>query len=149
LAIVMPDVQFTLVEATGKKAKFLEQTAQALDLHNVTIVNERAETLGRDHHPGGHREQYDAVIARAVGKLPVLLELTVPLAKIGGHVLAMKGERAAEEIAEAKQALHLLHAHVVDSHQTPTGTIVVIEKQRKTPRTYPRLPGEPKRSPLG
>jgi len=148
LAIVMPHAQFTLVESTGKKARFLEDVAQTLDLPNVNVLNERAETLGRDYGEGGHRETYDAVIARAVGRLPVLLELTVPLAKVGGHVLAMKGEKYAEEIANAKQALHLLHAHVVDSHQTPTGTNVVIEKQRKTPRVYPRLPGEPKRAPL-
>jgi 16S rRNA (guanine527-N7)-methyltransferase len=146
LAIVMPEAQVTLVESTGKKATFLQKTAESLDLHNVIVLNERAETLGRDHQQ--YREQYDAVIARAVGRMPVLLELTVPLAKIGGHVFAMKGEKAAEEIADAKPALHLLHAQVVDSHQTPTGTIVVVEKQRKTPRVYPRLPGEPKRSPL-
>lgn len=149
LAIIMPNVQFTLVESTGKKARFLQETAAQLQLSNVIVLNERAEVLGQDHREGGQREQYDVVIARAVGRLPVLLELTVPLVKIGGHVMAMKGEKAAEEIADAKAALHLLHAHVVDSHQTPTGTIVVIEKQRKTPRTYPRAPGEPKRAPLG
>ena len=147
LAILMPDVQFTLLEATGKKARFLEDVVINLGLHNVKIVNERAETVGADHK-SGHREQYDAVIARAVGRLPVLLELTVPMAKVGGHVLAMKGAQAAEEIADAKQALHMLHAQVTDSIATPTGTLVIIEKVRKTPRIYPRTPGEPKRSPL-
>lgn len=146
LAIVMREVQFTLVEATGKKVRFLDQVALQLQLTNVKVVGERAETLGQDHR--NYRERFDVVIARAVGKLPVLLELTIPLAKVGGHVLAMKGAQAAAEVGEAKQPLHLLHAQVVGSIETPTGTIVVVEKLRKTPRIYPRKPGEPKRSPL-
>jgi 16S rRNA (guanine527-N7)-methyltransferase len=147
LAIALPEVEFTLLEATGKKARFLQETAAALGLGNVRVVNERAETAGQDHH--AHRERYDIVIARAVGRLPVLLELTVPFARVGGLVLAMKGAQAQAELAEAKQALHLLHAHAIDARPTSTGVIVVIEKQRKTPRAYPRSPGEPKRSPLG
>ncbi len=146
LAIVMPDVQFTLVEATGKKAAFLQETARHLKLSNVTVINDRAEAIGQDHLK--HREQFDLVIARAVGRLAVLLELTVPLAKVGGHILAMKGEKAAEEITEAKAALHLLHAHIIETVTTQTGVIVIVEKQRTTPRIYPRQAGEPKRSPL-
>lgn len=146
LAIVLPHIHFTLLEATGKKARFLQDTAQQLGLTNIKVICDRAETVGQDHKQ--FREQFDIVLARAVGKLPVLLELTVPLAKIGGHVLAMKGEKASEEIIEATQALYLLHAQVVESISAATGTIVVIEKQRKTPRTYPRRPGEPKRDPL-
>ncbi|MHC4947580.1 MAG: 16S rRNA (guanine(527)-N(7))-methyltransferase RsmG [Planctomycetota bacterium] len=147
LAIVLPDVRFTLVEATGKKARFLRETAAALDLANVDVVDERAETIGRDRDH--HREHYDVVLARALGRLPVLLELTVPLAKVGGLVLAVKGGKAAEEVAGAKKALHLLHAAVIDTVRTPTGTIVVVEKRRRTPKVYPRRPGEPKRAPLG
>lgn len=150
LAIVLRlgGVEFTLVEATGKKARFVQETIDKLALSNARVINDRAENLGNDRG-GGHREHYDIVVARAVGKLPVLLELTVPLAKVGGHVLAMKGQKAAEEIAQAKAALHLLHCHVIDTVATPTGMIVVIQKQRKTPRAYPRPPGEPSRAPLG
>jgi 16S rRNA (guanine527-N7)-methyltransferase len=147
LAIALPGVAFTLLETTGKKAAFLRDTAAALGLANVSVLQARAEEAGQDHHH--HREQYDAVVSRAVGPLAVLLELTVPFAREGGHVLAIKGERAAAEVAEARQALHLLHAHAVDQVRTPTGTVVVVEKVRKTPRSYPRLPGEPKRRPLG
>jgi len=148
LAIALPEVQFTLLEATRKKARFLEEVVERLNLTNVRVVADRAETIGQAHSAAGHRERYDIVLARAVGKLPVLLELTVPLARIGGYVLAMKGEKAPEEIAEAKAALHLLHAHVVRTTPTATGTIVLIEKARKTPRVYPRPPGEPNRAPL-
>lgn len=146
LAIVRPSMAMTLLEATGKKAAFLEATAQALGLGNVTVLRERAETAGQDHRRW--REQFDAVLARAVGPLPTLLELTLPLAKVGGLVLAIKGEKAPQEIEAAKQALHALHARVIDSLRTPTGTIVVVEKERKTPRLYPRAAGEPKRKPL-
>jgi 16S rRNA (guanine527-N7)-methyltransferase len=162
LAIALRGIHFTLLEATGKKARFLSDVVTKLGLGNVEVINDRAETIGQVHRRhvesrgaggakggGGHREQYDVVIARAVGKLPVLLELTVPLAKVGGHVLAMKGEKAAKEIEESKAALHLLHCHVVDTVQTTTGVIVIIHKQRKTPRMYPRRAGEPKRAPLG
>ncbi|MHC4429405.1 MAG: 16S rRNA (guanine(527)-N(7))-methyltransferase RsmG [Planctomycetota bacterium] len=146
LAVALPDVRFCLVEATGKKARFLEQAAAALALPNVEVICERAETIGQDHKH--HRAQYDAVVARAVGPLEVLLELTVPLARVGGHVLAIKGERAAAEIEEAAEALRLLHAEVVTADRTPTGTVVCIEKVGPTPRTYPRRPGEPKRAPI-
>lgn len=147
LAIVLPDVAFTLLEATGKKAEFLREAVRRLGLRNVTVIDERAESLGQDHQR--YREQFDLVTSRAVGKLNVLLELTVPLVRVGGFVMAIKGEKAPEEIAEAKPALHTLHCVVSDTHRTPTGTIVVIEKQRKTPRLYPRRPGEPKRKPIG
>ena len=147
LAIAMPDVRFTLLEATGKKAAFLEETIAALGIANARVVNERAETAGQDHH--AHRAHYDAVVARAVARINTLAELTVPFAREGGSVLLIKGEQAAAEVAEAKQALYMLHAQVVDLHRTATGTVVVIEKPRPTPRSYPRLPGEPKHKPLG
>ncbi|MHC5002955.1 MAG: 16S rRNA (guanine(527)-N(7))-methyltransferase RsmG [Planctomycetota bacterium] len=146
LAVAMPGMAVTLLEATGKKARFLEEVVAALGLSNVVVVNDRAETIGHDRER--HREQYDVVVARAVGRLPVLLELTVPLARVGGLVLAIKGARADEEIADARGALHALHAAVIDTVRTSTGTVVVIEKRRRTPRSYPRRPGEPKRRPL-
>jgi len=153
LAICMPTVQFTLLEATGKKADFLRETAEELGLRNVTVVAERAEIAAAAPtatSPGGAlRESYDAVIARAVGPLQVLLELTIPFAMVGGLVLAIKGEKAAGEVEASRQALHRLHAGVLDMLRTPTGTIVIVEKRRPTPRQYPRAPGEPKRKPLG
>lgn len=146
LAIVMPEVRMTLLEATGKKAGFLQETIDALGVTNARVVNERAEVAGQDHH--AHRAHYDAVVARAVARLNTLAELTVPFAREGGAVLLIKGAQAAEEVAEAKQALYMLHAQVADLHKTETGTVVVIEKVRATPRSYPRMPGEPKRKPL-
>lgn len=146
LAISMPGVQFVLVEATGKKATFLEQAVAELGLSNVRIINDRAETLGQDQDT--HRRRYDVVTARAVGRLTVLVELAVPLLRVGGHLLAIKGSSATGEIKQAKRAMHLLHCHLSNTVKTPTGTVVVIEKLRESPKVYPRRPGEPKRSPL-
>jgi 16S rRNA (guanine527-N7)-methyltransferase len=146
LAIVLPDVQFTLLESTGKKAEFLMHAAKALGLPNVQILNERAEKAG---HDPSHRERYDAAMARAVGPLAVIAELTVPLVRVGGQVLLIKGARAAEELLEARQALYMLHVQHAGTIETRTNRLVVLEKMRKTPRVYPRREGEPKRAPLG
>lgn len=146
IAIAMPGVEVTLLEATGKKARFLEEAVRVCELSNVRVVNQRAEEAATLNGP--LREQYDVVTARAVGRLNVLLELTVPFARIGGIVVATKGEQADAEVAEAKKAVHALHAAHLDTVQTPTGRLVVIEKRRSTPRMYPRRPGEPKRAPL-
>jgi len=147
LAITMPDVTFSLVESTKKKALFLSDVALQLGLDNVTVIADRAENLATPD--GGFRNIADAVIARAIGPLNVLLEITVPFAKVGGVVVAIKGEKAPQEIEDANKALHILRATVESSIRTSTGTIVLIRKLEATPRKYPRLAGEPKRAPLG
>jgi 16S rRNA (guanine527-N7)-methyltransferase len=147
LAITMPDVTFTLVETTKKKAMFLSDVVEQLGLNNVTVIAERAENLATKD--GGFRDIADAVIARAVGPLNVLLELTVPFAKVGGVVLAIKGERAPIEIEDARKALHVLKAEVTESSRTTTGTVLTIRKLESTPNKYPRVAGEPKRLPIG
>ena len=145
LACVHPGMSITLVEATGKKADFLAETAAGLGLSEVTVVNDRVERVGRDP---AHRERYDVVTSRAVGPLPVLSEYLVPLARVDGTILAIKGERADTELGDAKQALYLLHAECREVVPTDTGRIVVLGKRRAVPRAYPRPVGEPKRKPL-
>jgi len=146
LAIVLPRLRFVAIEATGKKAAFIELAARRLGLDNLTVINDRAEAVARDPL---FREAFDAVTARAVGKLAVVAELTVPLARLDGRVLLVKGERADEELAEAKQALHLLHTQHHSTHPSPTGRIVVLTKSKPIPKAYPRKSGEPKHAPLG
>lgn len=133
LAIARPDVAWTLIESTGKKARFLEAVARRLGLANVGVVAARAEDVAH----GPLRETFDVATSRAVGGLAELVRISVPLLRIGGLMLAIKGERAAEEVAEAKQALHALHAHHVGEIRNETNTIVAIEKQRKSPAKYP------------
>ncbi|HYE61038.1 MAG TPA: 16S rRNA (guanine(527)-N(7))-methyltransferase RsmG [Phycisphaerales bacterium] len=156
LAIVMPHLRFTLLEATGKKVEYLRAVGSALSLANMDVVQGRAETVAHDRgeksgtgRTGGFREAFDAVTARAVGRVAVLAELTAPFAKVGGMVFLIKGQKAEEELAEGEGALHelkVVHAATVD---TPTGRVVVLEKRSATPKLYPRADGEPARRPLG
>lgn len=147
LAIVMPGIRMTLLEATGKKADFLDAAIKRLKLPNARVISDRAERIGQDHKV--HRESYDVAIARALGRLNVAAELIVPLVRQGGHALAVKGAKAAEELAEANDVIGMLGARHVQTIDTPTGKIVVLEKASRTPRLYPRKNGEPKRLPLG
>lgn len=147
LAICLPHVRFTLLDATGKKCEFLRTVAAELGLANVEVVQGRAEKLGQEHKT--HREKYDAAIARAVGSMAVLSELCLPLVKVGGVFLAIKGAKADEELAAAAKAIEALGGEHDQTLETPTGRIVVVGKARRTPRLYPRRDGEPTRVPLG
>ncbi|MDB4974783.1 MAG: gidB [Myxococcaceae bacterium] len=144
LAIALPALQFTLLESTAKKARFLAETAAELGLPNVQVVCERAETFGQ----GPERERFDAATSRAVSRLPILLELTLPLLRVGGLSLSIKGEQAELEVQEAAHALRVLSATVEATRRTPTGVVVSIRKRGASPGKYPRRPGEPKRAPL-
>lgn len=144
LAIALPDRTFTLLEATGKKARFLADVSRELGLDHVRVVEERAESFGQ----GEGRARFDAVTARAVSRLPVLLELTLPLVRLHGTALFLKGEQAELEVQEAERALRVLGGALRGLERTPTGTIVCVEKCAPTPGKYPRRPGEPKRAPL-
>ncbi|BAM02264.1 16S rRNA (guanine(527)-N(7))-methyltransferase RsmG [Phycisphaera mikurensis] len=151
LAITRPDLSFTLLEATGKKARFLEETAAALGLANVAVLNARAETAGRDP---ALRERYGLAVSRAVGPMPVILELTLPLVAVGGRSLCMKGPRAEQELRDSGEALHRLGAGevaVFDAYPEGFGNdlvVVSVVKASATPKKYPRAPGMPKAEPL-
>ncbi|MBI1371933.1 MAG: 16S rRNA (guanine(527)-N(7))-methyltransferase RsmG [Phycisphaera sp.] len=150
LAIVRPDMRVTLMEATGKKANFCIDTAKALGLKNVAVVNERAETIGQDRR---YRAHFDAAIARAVGPMNVMLELTLPLVKIGGRVLAMKGRSVEDELRDIGDALVVLGGGEIAVFDALPGVedeavIVQVAKERTTISTYPRRPGIPKQEPL-
>lgn len=153
LAIARPDVRWLLVDAVGKKAAAMQQFVDALDLANVSVIAERAETLGQS---SDHRERHDLVAARACASLPVLAELAMPLLAIGGTLLAWKGPLTEddEEVRRGRAALEILGGDVTGIR--PAGptvleghTFVVANKRRPTPPRYPRRPGEPSRRPLG
>lgn len=146
LAIAMPQVRFTLVESVGKKTRFLQEVVDRLGLSNVNVRQARAEDLAE--YKGGQRESFDAVVCRAVGALAGLVELSLPLVRVDGWLLAIKGEKAPDEILAAERALAELHGEVSATHRTPTGTIVAIRKTAKTSRLYPRGQGLPGRKPI-
>lgn len=146
LAVVRPDIEWVLVDSVGKKAKFLEETAGWLGLGNVGVSMERAEVLGRD---AGYREQFHVVTARAVARLPTLLELTVPLLRVKGRLLAMKGQQGEQELAESRRAMELLGVSVRRNEASPGGgRLLVFRKQEATAGRFPRAVGVPGKEPL-
>jgi len=121
LAIARPDLRVSLVEATDKKCAFLRAVTRALGL-KVDVVTERAEKLATGHLKGA----FDVVTARAVAPIETLLGWTAPLAKPGGALLFIKGERADEELAAAKPALRRFRCAHEQTALTPTGRVVVL-----------------------
>ena len=151
LRIVCPTLRLTLVEATAKKADFCRHIAEGLELKGVDVVHARAEEIGREAR---HRQAYDVATARAVAALPVLLELLLPLVRVGGRVLAQKGENGPAEVHQSMKALELLGGRLRQLHllELPgvaeARFIIEIEKTAATPEAYPRRAGIPAKRPL-
>ena len=154
LAIVRRDIAFTALDSTEKKLRFVDMAAKELSL-GVKTLCARAEDAGRDP---AHREAYGIVTARAVARLNVLCELCLPLARVGGVFIAMKGPSGLEEAREAKIAAAALGGEISETAQftlaDPFGgeemerVIIVIEKVRPTPEGYPRQYGRIAKKPL-
>jgi 16S rRNA (guanine527-N7)-methyltransferase len=141
LAVARPDAKVVLLEATKKKAAFLQEVATKLGLENVKVVAERAETAAR----GKLREASDFAVARAVGAMDFLVEWCLPLVKKRGRMLAMKGARIVEELPAAAAAIRLLGGgaavvHPVELPGTEHRVIVEIPKVRRTDARFPRDP---------
>ncbi len=151
LKILYPDLRLTLVDSVAKKARFLETVAVELGLSDVIIIADRAEALGQ---AAGHRESYDWAAARAVAELRVLAELLLPLCRVGGRMLAQKGDSAAAELAAAGPAIAAVGggaARLTPIHLPETEALhylVVIDKAHPTTARYPRRAGMPSKKPL-
>lgn len=153
LALARPEMAWALVDSVGKKAAALRAFVAALGVRNVTVIADRAETLGRDPR---HRERYGVVTARACAALPVLVELALPFLSIGGPLLAWKGPlgEADEEVRRGRVAAGRLGGGRLEIVSTGLPSLgghrfVVVPKERPTRAAYPRRPGEPGRRPLG
>ena len=150
LKIVRPDLDITLLDSLNKRLVFLNEVIAALGLQKIKTVHMRAEEAGKSK---AHREKYDIATARAVAALPVLLEYCVPLVKVGGSFVAMKGPSAEEEAENSKNAINILGVQKPDIvHETLTGneerTFVVSKKISQTPPKYPRKPADISKQPL-
>lgn len=151
LALALPKAQVTLVESTKKKAHFLNLAAAELGLiKQVRVEADRAETLGQ----GAIREKADFVTCRAVGKIPAILELGIPLLKTGGKLILYKGPNYKEELATATKALNVLKAELTEEKlfklplSEESRSLLIFEKKGATTKFYPRLPGMPENDPL-
>ena len=149
LAIARPDLRVTLLEAQGKRCQFLNAVIDALNLQNVTVIQDRAETLGR---AAEHRESYDRAVARAVAPLNVLCEYLMPFVRVGGMALCWKGPSVADEMADGEAAAGLLGGRVLEAMDMSAGDtrhlLIPIQKIEKTLPQYPRKNGIPAKRPL-
>ncbi|CAI9394320.1 Ribosomal RNA small subunit methyltransferase G [Bacillus sp. T2.9-1] len=151
LKIVFPDLKVTIVDSLKKRIHFLEHLASQLELKEVNFIHDRAETFGQNK---AFRESFDIVTARAVARLSVLSELCLPLAKVGGTFVAMKAASAKEEIEAGKKAVSLLGGKIQATHsfllpvEESERNIIIMEKEKPTPKKYPRKPGTPNKEPI-
>lgn len=151
LKIARPDLDVTLMDSTGKKVGFCQAVIDDLGLPGIRAVKERAEEAA---HKPAYREQFDAVIARALAPMPTLVEYVLPFARVGGCCVAMKGGDVAEEVAQAGRAIRVLGGELerIETVTLPglpnTHALVVIRKTRPSPPIYPRQGGKPRRAPL-
>lgn len=150
MKIICPQLDVTIIDSLNKRINFLKLLAEELKLDKVHFYHGRAEDLAQDK---AFRAQFDLVTARAVARMQVLSELTIPYLKVGGKLLALKASNAPEELDEAKNALNLLFSKVQDnlSYALPNGDprfITVVEKKKETPNKYPRKAGMPNKRPL-
>ena len=149
MAILEPTARLTLLDSLGKRIDFLQETAEALKLENVSCIHARAEEFAADH-----RERYDYAVSRAVAALPVLSELALPLVKPGGAFLAMKSVDSDAEIDSARSAIGQLGGKIEKllDYTVPCTEVrhrvVLIRKVKPTPRQFPRAFARIKKSPL-
>ncbi len=151
LKICYPHLNVTIVDSLKKRITFLEYLKGELNLKELQFVHTRAEDIGRDK---AYRESFDLVTARAVARTNVLSEYCLPLVKVNGKFIAMKGAQVEEELREAKNAINTLGAKVKDNIsftlpiEKSDRSIIIIEKKINTPKKYPRNPGIPQKKPL-
>ena len=150
MKILFPELDVTIIDSLNKRINFLHLMAEELGLNGVHFYHGRAEDFAQDK---AFRAQFDVVTARAVARMQVLSELTIPYLKVGGRLLALKASNAPEELEEAKNALNLLFSKVEDNLQyaLPNGDpryITIVEKKKETPNKYPRKAGMPNKRPL-
>lgn len=150
MKILFPELDVTIIDSLNKRINFLHLLAEELGLNGVHFYHGRAEDFAQDK---AFRAQFDIVTARAVARMQVLSELTIPYLKVGGRLLALKASNAPEELEEAKNALNLLFSKVEDNLQyaLPNGDpryITIVEKKKETPNKYPRKAGMPNKRPL-
>ena len=151
LKIIYPHLKLTLVDSVAKKVKFCQHIVETLKLDDVKVIHARAEMLGK--HPK-HRENYDWAVARAVARLPVLSEYLLPFVKVGGTMLAQKGERGLAETQEAENALQILGGELRQAIPITLPSVVeerylvLVDKVSTTPAEYPRREGVPSKKAL-
>ena len=152
VAILRPDLTILGIDSTAKRINYVNMVAEKLGLSNVTAITARAEDVGKSEL----RETFDVVTARAVAAMRVLCELSLPLVKLGGQMIAMKGKNAEFELSESKKAISLLGAKINATHMVRLADddeeiihpLIILDKKSKTPPAYPRPFAQISKKPL-
>lgn len=151
LKIYRPDIKITLVDSLNKRIIFLNEVINNLELKNIVTIHSRVEDFGKNKN---YREKYDYVTARAVANLNTLSEYLVPIVKVNGKAICMKGNDVQDEVDNAKHAIKILGGTVekVDYFKLPNSdisrNIIVVKKVNNTPARFPRKAGMPSKEPL-
>lgn len=151
LKICFPHLHVTIVDSLKKRIHFLETLTAALQLDDMHFVHARAEDFGQQKEK---RESFDMVTARAVARMAVLSEYCLPLTKVGGTFVALKGANVEEELTDAKKAISILGGGLDANHtfilpvEESMRSIVTVKKVKKTPKKYPRKAGTPAKTPI-
>lgn len=151
IKIYKPDIKITLVDSLNKRINFLDEVIKDLKLNDIETVHSRAEDLGRNKN---YREMFDVVTSRAVANMSVLSEYLLPLVKVGGKCICMKGSEIEEELQNSKYAIKLLGGEIekVDTFELSDEhlkrNIILIKKIKNTANVYPRKAGIPVKKPL-
>ena len=150
LSIVKENTEIVLLDSLNKRINFLEEVKENLKLENITTIHGRAEEFGKNKK---EREKYDIATSRAVAPLNILLEYLLPLVKVGGKAICMKGSNI-EEIENARNALEILGGQIekIEEITLPNSdikrNIIIVKKVKNTPLKYPRKPGTPSKEPI-
>ena len=151
LKIIRSDLKITLVDSLNKRINFLNDVIEKLDLKGIEAVHSRIEEFGKNKK---YRESFKNVTARAVANLTVLSEYLIPIAKIGGQCICMKGNDIKEEVDNSRNAIKTLGGKIskIDYFELPDSDIsrnmIIIDKIKNTPNKYPRKAGLPSKEPL-
>lgn len=149
LKIAFPQIDLLLVDSLNKRIKFLREATKRLSLENVAALHARAEEITKDKQ---YREQFDLCVSRAVANLSTLSEYCIPFVKEGGMFISYKSGDIEEEVSAAEKAVAVLGGNINQVYRFELGeqkrSFVMIEKQKKTPKAYPRKAGIPTRDPL-
>ncbi|HEO5251132.1 TPA: 16S rRNA (guanine(527)-N(7))-methyltransferase RsmG [Streptococcus agalactiae] len=150
MKILYPEIDITIIDSLNKRINFLNKLANELELSGVHFFHGRAEDFGQDKV---FRAKFDIVTARAVARMQVLAELTIPFLKVNGRLIALKAAAAEEELISAEKALKTLFSQVTvnKNYKLPNGddrNITIVSKKKETPNKYPRKAGTPNKKPL-
>ncbi len=151
IKIMFPHLNVTLLDSLNKRLKFLNSVIDKLKLTEIETVHGRAEDIAQKKE---FREQYDVCVSRAVANLSTLSEYCIPFINVGGNFISYKSSLSEDEINESKKAIKIFGGNILQTKTIPLPcsdierTFVVIQKDKQTPKKYPRKAGTPSKDPI-